>query len=205
LHSASAISGAGEGIAQLTISDSPSADESIDWTNPILIGDGPAREQLEQDVREFRELFPAALCYERIVPVDEVVTLTLYHREDKHLQRLMLDDAERAELDRLWDQLLFVSQEPLLLTTAFEQISEFATQDRPDLVTAFAPMRGPIYERAEAFRKRMIAAEPGHVTAVVRFARHAWRRPLTGEEEQKLPICMGNCARRICPMTKPSS
>ncbi len=39
--------------------------------------------------------FPPALCYTKIVPVDEVVTLTLFYREDDHLARLMLDDAQR--------------------------------------------------------------------------------------------------------------
>ncbi len=36
-------------------------------------------------------LFPPAVCYTKIVPVDEVVTLILFHREDDQLVRLMLD------------------------------------------------------------------------------------------------------------------
>ena len=43
-------------------------------------------------VRRVSQLFPAALCYTKIVPVDEVVTLTLFYREDDQLARLMLDD-----------------------------------------------------------------------------------------------------------------
>jgi len=34
------------------------------------------------------------------------VTLTLYHREDEPLCRLMLDAKEKARLDRLWEELL---------------------------------------------------------------------------------------------------
>ena len=44
----------------------------------------------------------AALAYTKIVPVDEVVTLILFYREDEHLKRLMLSEAEAKELDRLW-------------------------------------------------------------------------------------------------------
>ena len=44
---------------------------------------------------------------------DEVVTLALYHREDENLARLMLDETERRTLDRLWDELEYVSQEAL--------------------------------------------------------------------------------------------
>ena len=55
-----------------------------------------AAKRVEAAFDEFRQLFPAALCYTKIVPVDEVVTLTLFYREDDHLSRLMLDDAQKA-------------------------------------------------------------------------------------------------------------
>ena len=78
---------------------------------------------------QFRQLFPAALCYTKIVPVDEVVTLTLYYREDDQFRRLLLDDAQTAELERLWAGLHFVSHSPLKLVDAFEQLWQYATQD----------------------------------------------------------------------------
>src|SRR5690606_14203841 len=121
---------------------------------------------------------PPALCYARIVPVDEVVTLTLFHREDGHLRRLMLGETQAADLDRLWEELFFVSEEPLKAVVALEQISEFATQDRPDLVEDFAPLRGPVQKRAEVFRDKQVQAEPAQVKAVLEFADRAWRRPL---------------------------
>jgi hypothetical protein len=156
-------------------------------TMPVLAQEGtPAYDRVSRALDAFRQLFPPALCYARIVPVDEVVTLTLYHREDDHLARLMLTDAEAAELDRLWQDLRFVSQEPLQLVVAFEQISEFATQDRPDLVEAFAPLRQPILDRAEAFAQQRLAAEPSHVEAIIEFAGRAWRRPLTSSQQQEL-------------------
>lgn len=154
---------------------------------PILVcEEGQERQRVETALQEFRDVFPPALCYARIVPVDEVVTLTLFHREDEHLQRLMLNPDEIARLDRLWDELRFVSQEPLKLVVAFEQISEFATQDRPDLVKAFAPLSKPINDRADAFRRQQLEAEPTHVAAVLEFADRAWRRPLTASERQEL-------------------
>ena len=74
---------------------------------------GPARRRFESAFDTFRQLFPPALCYAKIVPVDEAVTLTLFYREDDHLRRLMLDDAQAARLDRLWGELRFVSQDAL--------------------------------------------------------------------------------------------
>ncbi len=148
--------------------------------------DDQNRDKVEAALDEFRNLFPPALCYARIVPVDEVVTLTLFYREDDHLKRLMLDEKQSAELDRLWEELFYISQEPLKTVVAFEQISEFATQDRPDLVDAFAPMRKPIQDRAEAFRERLVKAEPAQVESVLQFADRAWRRPLHEAEQQKL-------------------
>lgn len=175
----------GNGI-QLNALNSKPKSPVIDWAAPFICSDGPAREQLERAMQEIRDLFPAALCYTRIVPVDEVVTLTLYHRDDAQLKRLMLTAEEIAELDRLWDQLYFVSQEPISLTTVFEQISEFATQDRPDLVEAFAPMRKPIFDRADEFRARLRQVEPVHLHAAQEFAAQAWRRPLSDDEVQGL-------------------
>jgi len=153
--------------------------------SPILVRDGSAaRKRIEAALDQFRQLFPAALCYTKIVPVDEVVTLTLYYREDDQLRRLLLDDAQTAELERLWAELHFVSQSPLKLVDAFEQLWQYATQDADP--SAFTPMREPIKQRAEAFRKELLAAEPKHIEAVVNFAERAWRRPLKSAERDEL-------------------
>ena len=154
-------------------------------TAPILVRDGSAaRRRLETAFEDFRQLFPAALCYSKIVPVDEVVTLTLFHREDGQLKRLMLDDAQSAALDRMWDELHFVSESALKQVDGFEQLWQFATQDAKP--SAFEPMREPIMRGAEAFRKRLIEVEPSHVQAVLDFAGRAWRRTLTGAEQNEL-------------------
>ena len=152
---------------------------------PILVRDGSgARKRTEFALEQFRQLFPAALCYTKIVPVDEVVTLTLYYREDDQLRRLMLDPAQTAELDRLWAELHFVSHSPLKLVEAFEQLWQYATQDADP--SAFTPMREPIKQRAEAFRAELLAAESRHVQAVLDFAPRAWRRSLTRTEQDEL-------------------
>jgi hypothetical protein len=157
---------------------------------PVLVQDGSeARGRFEKAFDDFRALFPAALCYTNIVPVDEVVTLTLFHREDDQLRRLILDDAQSAELNRLWDELHFVSESPLTKVDAFEQIWEYSTQDGPNAPHGdkrLEPLREPILREAEAFKKLQVEVEPNHVQAVLDFAARAWRRPLTESEKTSL-------------------
>ena len=165
---------------------------------PILVNDGSAaRQRLATAFDDFRALFPASLCYTKIVPVDEVVTLTLYHREDAELRRLMLDDAQAAALDRMWDELHFVSESALKQVDGFEQLWQFATQDaKPE---AFEPMREPILRAAEAFRKRLIETEPKHVQAVLDFAGRAWRRALSDAEKNELRALYGKLRKQELP------
>ena len=68
---------------------------------------------------------------------------------------------------------------------AFEQIAEFATQDRPDLVIAFEPLRVPINHQATEFKKQKIALEPLQVAAVVNWAERAWRRQIGPTSKQR--------------------
>ncbi len=143
----------------------------------LLIPESAAAKRFEQAANDFRQLFPAALCYVKIVPVDEVVTLELFHREDDHLQRLMLDEAGKSELNRLWDELHFVSRDLLTVEDAYEQLMQFATQDGDPSV--FAKLRQPIQERAQSFRDALVAAEPMHLRDVLSFASRAYRRPLS--------------------------
>lgn len=160
---------------------------TIDPGVPILITpENPARELYLKSFETFRNLFPRALCYTRIVPIDEVVTLRLYYREDGHLQRLMLSDADIETLNRLWEELLFVSEAPLKQVSAFEQIYQFATQDRPDLVNQFESLREPIHKAAADFVQQQQAADSQQRQAVIEYAALAWRRPLTANETAEL-------------------
>jgi len=152
---------------------------------PIVVNDGSvARKRIEVAFDEFRGLFPAALCYTKIVPVDEVVTLTLYYREDDHFKRLMLDDAQAARLDRLWNDMHYVAQDALTLVDVFEQLWQYATQDADPSV--FEPMREPIKQRAAAFREQLTNTQPKHLDAVLKFAEGAYRRPLADAEKDEL-------------------
>lgn len=150
--------------------------------SPVVISENSrVKAQVLAQFDAFRNLFPSALCYTRIVPVDEVVTLTLYYREDDHLQQLMLNEEETAELNRLWDELHFISRSPLRQVDAYEQLWQFATQDADP--SAFTPMREGIMKRAEAFRQRLLEVEPKHIQAVLELADRAWRRPLSSAEQ----------------------
>lgn len=152
---------------------------------PILASEfSDGWKEVEVDLARFRELFPAALCYTKIVPIDEVVTLRLIHREDEPLRRLLLSQEESAWLDRAWEKLRFVGQDAIRQVDAYEQLMEYATQDADPSV--FAPLRGPIEQAAAAFERRLVDAEPTQVAATVDFAERAWRRPVTPEEQGRL-------------------
>ncbi len=154
---------------------------------PVMVGDsGKPKEQFTACFDEFRSLFPASLCYSRIVPVDEGVTLTLYHREDEHLRRLLLTDAETRELDRLWEELIFVSEAPLKQIDAFEQLVQYATQIRAERAAEFEKLRGSIMQAAEKFKADVAAAQKVQADAVIVFASQAWRRPLRPSEIDSL-------------------
>ena len=177
-----------EGTAQLHVGTTPLADQGLSGNTVICAADSEARKQVEKAMAEFRELFPIALCYTRIVPVDEVVTAMLYYREDDLFKRLMLDEKQAAELDRLWEDLLYVSEEPLKMVVSLEQIREFSTQDRQDLVGPWDKMRPRVLASAAAFRKRVIETEPTHLESVLEFVGRAWRRALTAAEQQSLRV-----------------
>ena len=152
---------------------------------PVLVREGSvAATQIERSFDDFRDLFPIAMCYARIIPVDEVVTLVLFHREDEALSRLMLADADRERLDALWTQLRFVSQDALITVVGFEQLMEFATQDADPSI--FEPLRESIYLTAEDYRAWSAASEPVHVDAILEFASRAYRRPLSADEARRL-------------------
>jgi len=157
----------------------------LSYATPVLVSEkGSAREKVEAAFDFYRNLFPAALCYSRIVPVDEVVTLTLFYREDQHLSRLMLDDSDAAKLNRLWNELHFISHDALTLVDGFKQLMEFATQDADPKV--FEPLRKPIHDRAAAFQRELLEAEPSHLERLISFAAQAYRRPLKGDEATQL-------------------
>jgi hypothetical protein len=177
---------AGDGSVQLALlPERPGRLDALIAGVPVVTPSaGNARQRLQAAHGDFRRLFPAAMCYPRIVPVDEVVTLVQFHREDSHLCELMLNDMEKAELDRLWRELRFVSQDALTSVDAYAQLMEYATQDSDPKL--FEPLRKPIHDRAEAFRRLLVDAQPRQLAALLEFASQAYRRPLSAEEQREL-------------------
>lgn len=162
-----------------------SNNRGVAHSTPVVVNDGSAaRRRMEAAFDAFRSVFPIALCYTKIVPVDEVVTLAHFYREDDQLQRLMLDEAQTGRLNALWDELRFVSLDPLTQVDALEQLIQYATQDADPKV--FEPLRKPFAERAAAFRKTLVDAEPKHIDALIAFASQAYRRPLKDSEVTEL-------------------
>lgn len=176
---------AGGSPVQVEVGRQPLVENRLLIGTPIVTSPGQQVDpQIIAALDDFRNYFPAIVCYPQLVPVDETVTLVLFHREDDQLARLMLDDAEQARLDRLWDELRYVSRDALDITVALEQLLEFATQDGDP--TIFEPLREPIKNRAITFKQQLIDTQPAHVDALVRFAEKAYRRPLTPHDEQTI-------------------
>jgi hypothetical protein len=174
-----------EGSVQMRATLDPPGEPGLDPAFPILVNAGSAAAgRIHAGLDAFRELFPAALCYSKIVPIDEVVTLRLFHREDGNLRRLLLDEREAADLDRLWTRLDWVSLAPLRLVDAFEQLAQYVTQGGDP--TEMEPLREPILQAAARFREDLATAEPRHLDAVIEFAGKAWRRPIAGGEADRL-------------------
>ena len=158
---------------------------TISYLRPILVGEeSTAWKRFESAMVEHRRVFPAALCYTQIVPVDELLTLTLFYREDDHLQRLMLDENQANRLDRLWQELRYVSQDPLKQLDVLESLLE-TTIDHPQ-EGIFDALVKPFNAKAEAFRQALIESESRHMDALVVFAAKVFRRPLTDEENTGL-------------------
>lgn len=187
-----------QGVQLQVLSTRPPEPLVLSPEAPILVPAGsPAQRRWRQAFADFRQLFPAAMCYARIVPVDEVVTLVLFHREDEPLGRLMLDQAQRQRLDRLWEELRYVSQDALIGQTAFEQLMEFATQDGDPRL--FEPLREPIQQRAAEYRRWQEQTEPAHLAAVLELAARAFRRPLSHSEGEGLRAFYADLRRQSQP------
>lgn len=162
----------------------------LSFSRPILVAEaGGARQRIQAALDDYRSLFPAALCFTQIVPVDEILTLQLFFREDDHLARLMLDSRQRARLNRLWEELRFVSQSPFDRVTALDLLLEAmegnGRRDRSQYL-ALLPLRQPINRGAAAFRQELVEAERGQLAALIEFAGRAYRRPLTEPEVEEL-------------------
>jgi hypothetical protein len=178
----------GEGSVQLELTDRPAPRESLGRLRPgvpiVVHRASRAEARLLAAMEQFRRVFPAALCFRQIIPVDEVVTAIQFFRSDEPFARLMLDDAGRARLDRGWDELHYVSQDGIRVYQTFDQMLGFASQENQTAkVEAWRP---PITAAYEAAIKVQAASEPKHLEALLAFAARAYRRPLSDREKDDL-------------------
>jgi hypothetical protein len=164
----------------------PPAIRVLDGKSPC-VASKEAAQRLGGGLDDFRRVFPPFLCFPHIVPEDEVVCLKLYHRDDEPLPRLFLGPEEAARLERLWDELRFVSQWPVTEHRNLPLFIGFVTQDGgAEAVKFFEGLRDPFHARAQAFEKEVERGEPAHLEALLDFARRAYRRPLTEAEQAKI-------------------
>jgi hypothetical protein len=137
---------------------------------------------------EFRELFPPALFFAPLTPRDAQGSTFLYRRYDAPLQRLMLDEAGRAELERLWAELHLISEDAVSNRQMYEANSRYYRVDKgPASDFFFIPGAVDLVEQSEReLRAAQAAAEPRQLEQLVSFAARAWRRPLADEERAAL-------------------
>lgn len=147
---------------------------------PVIVGSEDTRGRFREAFAAYRQWFPPALCYTQIVPVDEGITISLFHREDRALSRLVLEEEEKKALDRLWHELRYVSRDAFTIADSFEEwwnfgahYKKFSRESREE----------PIRRRARQFREELRSSESRHLDALLRFAERAWRRPLEAPEK----------------------
>ena len=107
------------------------------------------------------------------------MTLERFHREDEPLVRLLLDDAQRLRLDRLWRELHYTSRDSILV------LESLATLTKGE-IGEYEQMRKGIEADAAALRQELLGSEPGHIQSVLDFAARAFRRPLAEAEQEEL-------------------
>ena len=140
-----------------------------------------------RSANEFRALFPPAVLFAPIIPRDAQGSIFLYRREDEPLRRLLLDNAGRAELDRLWSELEFVSEQAFATPRMLEEITQYYRRPNDGARIMFFYMQlfdEQVKQDEQALRAVKVTAEPEHLESLLEFAARAWRRPLTADERK---------------------
>ncbi len=138
---------------------------------------------------EFRALFPPAVLFQPIIPRDAQGSVFLYRREDEPLRRLLLDNAGRAEIDRLWSELEFVSEQALATPIAYEGLVQYYRKPNDGARIMFFYIQlfeEQIRREEKEFLAAQVAAEPRQLEALLAFAARAWRRPLAAKEREAI-------------------
>ena len=156
-------------------------------THSIPLMDESGNRRIDSDTyASFAELFPLAVCFAPVIPNNKDVTVELFLREDEPLSRLLLDDTERAELDRLWGELLFISRASVDELHHIKEFIGFQPADRIENTNKFTDLIPSLEAKAAAFHKSALADQPRQLDAVIELADRAWRRPLSELEQGEL-------------------
>ncbi|MEY4567273.1 MAG: hypothetical protein RLY14_2243 [Planctomycetota bacterium] len=136
---------------------------------------------------DFRALFPPGVLFQPVIPRDAQGSVFLYRREDEPLRRLLLDDAGRAEIDRLWSELEFISEQALATPIAYEGLVQYYRKPNDGARIMFfyiQEFEKQIRQEEQTFLATQVAAEPKQLEALLSFASRAWRRPLEPSEKE---------------------
>lgn len=184
-------SSSAESVVRFEVRPTPAAaqvDRSLAWQYresepgpPLLVlhNDAATAKAIERSADEFRRIFPARVCYPGVIVRDTAVTLERYHRGDGHLSHLMLDTDEHEQLDRLWDELHFISGDALQVKNSMSTLTQGE-------MTAYKLVQDEIDRRAEQADENRLASRSYHLNSVFDFASRAFRRLLTESERESL-------------------
>ena len=167
--------------------DPPAVKRGVAWTDVagrferfFLTSDVDAmRPKLLAAAEEFRQLFPARVCYPGVLVRDTVVTLERFHRGDGFLSSLLLTDQEQEELNRLWSELHFISLDALDVRESFKTVVQGE-------LAGYAEVSKVIHRRAQETELALRSSEPRQIDALMEFAGRAWRRSLKKNERNSL-------------------
>ena len=174
---------------QFQVATTPSnPDVRWDGKSPVVASPkGAGYAKLLAGHATFRSVFPLFLCFPAVVPVDEVVSLKMFHREDEPLIRLFLNEERTKHIDQLWTEHRFVSRQPTAENDYLPQFIGFVTQDQPKELLAYYEGQRPAFQkRAVEFDKDVEAAVPKQLDKLLDFASQAYRRPLVEKEKTDL-------------------
>lgn len=127
---------------------------------------------------------------------DAFVLKVKYQRSDRFFTENMVDGADRARLDHAWNDLfgswpyhdayLALLAEHYKVTLKSPRIADLDSAQIAALPEAARPYFTSLRAHLDAVTKAFAAAEPGHLSDVLTFARRAWRRPLSPAEQESL-------------------
>ncbi len=178
-----AATGGGGRLAEPVATATPGDPHAAQIVHPRVAADRA------RPTEQFRALFPPAVLFQPVIPRDAQGSVFLYRREDEPLRHLLLDDAGRTEIDRLWEELNFVSEQPLATPFAYESLVQYYRKPNDGARIMFfyiQEFEEQVNREKAAFLESQIAAEPGHLEALLAFADRAWRRPLDPAERQAI-------------------